>query len=192
MPRTSVAIVCAMALGVHASAQQSSSTAAAEQLTALLQERQLDAIAARDPHQENRFVAALYVPASQLLVISSVHPQPAALDHRLAQRQYRDAYTDLHGSGVAEGRVFVMDLQANGLRRTREEGAPFDIVYRNGIDQMSYDGQWKQHKLTEREYTARFDKDEAAYARLLSVLADALQKAASTTEPPALPPRRAL
>jgi hypothetical protein len=102
----------------------------------------------------------------ETLVISSVHPQAAALDHRLAQRQYREAYTDLHGSGVAEGRVFVMDLQANGLHRTREDGTPFDIVYRNGIDQMSYDGQWTQQKLTEEAYNGRFDKDDSEYARL--------------------------
>lgn len=182
MPRTSVVIVCAIVLGTHASAQQLS-TAAAARLTALLQDRQLEAAAARDPRQESRFVAALYVPSSQLLVISSEHPQPAAVDHRLAERQYREAYTDLHGSGVAEGRVFVMDLQANGLRRSRDDGAPFDIVYRNGVNQISYNGEWKQQKLTEREYNARFDTDDGEYARMLTVLADALQRAVSATEP---------
>ena len=171
-----------LALISAAYGQQSQSVDAAATLTRLLHERKLEAIAVRDPGQPDRFIAALYFPPSQLLVISSVHPVPAALDERLAQQQYRDVYTDLHGSGVHEGRVFVTDLQANGLRRMREPNEPFDIVYRNGVDQASYDADWRAQKLTESQYNERFRKDDAEYARMLNVLADALR--APATERP--------
>jgi hypothetical protein len=172
-----VSIVCAeLALAWPMSVavgQDSQSAAAAASLTGLLHERKLEAVAARDPAQADRFIAALYFPGSQLLVISSVHPVPAVLEQRLAQQQYRDAYTDLHGSGIRKGRVFVMDLQANGLRRTREVGEPFDIVYRDGVNQAAYDGDWKTQKLTESRYNARFRKDDDDYSRMLTVLAEA-------------------
>jgi hypothetical protein len=158
-----------------AAGQEPQSAAAAAALTRLLHERKLEAIAARDPGQGDRFIAALYFPGAQLLVISSVHPAPAVLEQRLAQQQYRDVYTDLHGSGIRDGRVFVTDLQTNGLRRTREPNEPFDIVYRNGMDQASYDGDWKGQKIAESEYNQRYAKDDAQYARMLKVLADALR-----------------
>ena len=115
---TTVAVMLALASAAHG--QESQSADAAATLTRVLHERKLDAVAARDPAQPDRFVAALYFPGSQLLVISSVHPVPALLDERLAQQQYRDVYTDLHGSGVREGRVFITDLHANGLQRLSE------------------------------------------------------------------------
>jgi hypothetical protein len=163
------------ASALPATGQEGQSAAAAAALTRLLHDRNLEAIAARDPEQPDRFIAALYIPSSQLLVISSVHPVPTVLDQRLTQQEYRDVYTDLHGSGRREGRVFVTDLQANGLRRMREPNEPFDIVYRNGVDQASYDADWKAQKLTESQYNERFRKDDAEYARMLKILADALR-----------------
>lgn len=165
-----------------AEGQESQSADAAATLTRLLHERKLEAAAARDPGQTDGFIAALFFQGSQLLVISSVHPVPAVLEQRLAQQEYREAYTDLHGSGVREGRVFVTDLQANGLRRTRDAGEPFDIVYSNGVDHVSYDGDWKGQKLTESQYNDRFRKDDAEYSRMLNVLTDALR--GPTTEEP--------
>jgi hypothetical protein len=176
------------ASALPAAGQESQSAAAAAALTRLLHERKLEAVAARDPAQPDRFIAAVYFPASQLLVISSVHPVLAVLEERLAQQQYRDVYTDLHGSGVREGRVFVTDLQANGLQRLRDPNEPFDIVYRNGVDQASYDAEWKAQKLTEAQYNQRFRKDDAEYARMLTVLADAL-RAPPATDLSAVAPR---
>jgi len=171
-----VCAVVAFVWAPPATGQESQSASAAATLTQLLGERKLDAIAARDPSQPDRFIAALQFPGSQLLVIASVHPVPAVVEQRLAQQQYRDVYTDLHGSTVREGRVFVTDLQANGLQRTREPNTPFDIVYRNGVDQASYDADWKGQKLTESQYNERFLKDDAEYARMLNVLIEALRK----------------
>ena len=178
--RTTICVTIVIGASVSSAAGQASqSAAAAAALTRLLHERKLEAVGARDPAQADRFIAALYFPGSQLLVISSVHPVPAALEERLAQQQYRDVYTDLHGSGVRDGRVFVTDLQGNGLQRVREPNEPFDIVYRNGVDQASYDADWKAQKLTEAQYNERFRKDDAEYARMLTVLADAVREPAT-------------
>ena len=177
--RTVCAIFALACFAQIAEGQESKSQATVATLTQLLNERKLEAIAARDPRQPDRFIAALYFPGSQLLVIGSVHPVPAALDQRLAQQQYRDLYTDLHGSGAREGRVFVSDLQANGLQRTREPNVPFDIVYRNGVYQTSYDADWKGQKLTESQYSEQFRKDDAEYARMLNALIEALRTPAT-------------
>lgn len=167
-----------------AEGQDSRSASAAAALTQMLNERKLDAIAARDPDRPDRFIAALYFPGSQLLAIGSVHPAPALLEQRLAQRQFRDVYTDLHGSGVREGRVFITDLQANGLQRTREPNAPFDIVYRNGVNQASYDADWKGQTLTESQYNERFRRDDTEYARMLNALIEALRTAVTPGRDP--------
>lgn len=169
-----------------AAGQDSKSAAAAATLTKLLDERKLDAIAARDPEHPDEYIAALYIPGAQLLVVSVRYPVPAVIDQRIAEGKYRDAYMDLQGSGTREGRLFVTDSQADGLRATRERDAPFDIVYVNGVEQTLYNGDWKAQDLSEADYNARFQKQDTRYARLLSVLADALTRAATTaaTVPP--------
>jgi hypothetical protein len=73
-----------------------------------------------------------------------------------------------------------MDLGGDGLRDTREKNEPFDIVYRNGRDQISYDGDWKQQKMSESEYRKRFANDEAEYAHALATLTASLTRSAST------------
>lgn len=171
---TTLAAVLAALAGATARAQEPQSAAAAARLTALLDAKKLDAIAARDPDNPDRFIAALYFPGSQLLVVSAAYPVPPVLERRIAEHQYREAYTDLQGAGVREGRFFVTDLQADGLRAARERGEPFDIAYTDGTTQVSYDGDWKGQKLTEEQYTDRFRDHDARYARLLDVLARAV------------------
>jgi hypothetical protein len=178
-----ISIVCAVAL-VHipspAYCQPGDSKAAAEALTKALDRRKLDAIAARDPQNPNRFVAALYYPGTQLLVVSGTYGDPSALDQRIASGQYKDVYADIGSTRPADGRYFVMDLGGDGLRDTREKNEPFDIVYRNGRDQISYNGDWKQQKMSESEYRKRFVNDEAEYAHALATLTASLTASAST------------
>jgi hypothetical protein len=172
---TALTIALAATVPVRAE-QQSQSTRAAAALTSLLDERKLEAIAARDPEQPDRFIAALFIPGSQLLVVSAAYPAPAVLEQLIAEAKYRDVYIALHDASTRDGRFFVMDLQADGLRRTRNDAAPFDIVYENAVHQISYDGDWKRQKLTEAEYNERFNSDDARYARMLTVLTDALNR----------------
>ena len=73
----------------------SHSAAIATQLAKALSEQGLDAIAAQDPDEPDRFIAALFFADSQLLVVSARYASPSLLKARLAQKQYRDVYLDL-------------------------------------------------------------------------------------------------
>jgi hypothetical protein len=143
-------------------------------LTRLLDQHQLDAIATRDPQDPNWFIAALYSPSAQLLVIRGTYAAPELLAQRIDQRQYRDAYADIGAASRRRGRCFVMDLHADGLDVNRDRDAPFDMVYRNGTDQAVYDGDWKRQQLTRSAYLERFAFDDGEYARMLAALAASL------------------
>ncbi len=160
---------------VASSQQGSRSSAPAAELIAALQERKLEAISARDPDQAGAFVAALYVPASQLLlVVRGRHSAPAAIDKYIADRNHMDAYLALNSTEGKAGRFFVMDVNADGLRRDCAPGESFDSTIWNGGDQISFDGNWRVQGLTAAGFDARFAEDDGRYARLLQVLAVAL------------------
>jgi hypothetical protein len=170
-----VALSAALIVMVPApSSDDPTSRDAAATLTRLLDQHHLDAIATRDPQDPDRFIAALYFPGAQLLVIRGTYAAPELLAQRIDQRQYRDAYADIGAASRPEGRCFVMDLHADGLYANRDREAPLDIVYRNGTDQAVYDGDWKRQQLTRSAYFERFALDDAEYARMLSALAASL------------------
>jgi hypothetical protein len=162
------------------SAAPSPSAAAAATLTALLDVRKLDAVASRDPDQPGNFVAALYFPGSQLLVVSGPYAQPALLDRRIAAGDYREVYLDLNSALSHEGQFFVMDLLADGLRPACERDQPFDSTTRNGANQVEFDGNWTRQQLTEKAYDARFTQDDTRYAHLLGALAGVLRRSMTT------------
>jgi hypothetical protein len=157
------------------------SAAAAASLTALLDRLHLEAIVAPDPEESGRYVAALYIPGSLLLAVSAPYPVPAAIDKRIAEGQYMDAYLDIQGQANRQGHFFVVDSLADGLTRVCESEHPFDSTTINGGTTVSYDGKWFTQKLSEEDYNARFSRDDARYARMLKVLTTALNR--KTTEP---------
>ena len=139
----------------------------AKQLGAALQERGLDAVAARDPNESDRFVAALFYPNAQLLVISARYASPPLLEARLSQKQYRDVYLDLGGASIPNSSVLVHDMSADGLCDSRDKSA--DILYEGTVTSM-FDADWKSHNRSEHEYMQRlFDADER-YSRMLELL----------------------
>ena len=86
----SVAAVLLLARVVGGADGPTHSTVVAKQLTATLFEQKLDAVAARDPDEPDRCVAALFLPDSQLLVVSARYAAPSILESKVAQHQYRD------------------------------------------------------------------------------------------------------
>ena len=104
--------------GVSAAPQSTDSATAAATLTGLLTARNLDAIAAADPAAADRFIAALYIPGDQLLVVAGSHSTPAFLRRRLEQTQYRDLYVDLQATPTPNGKLFV----EGQYRRGRQHG----------------------------------------------------------------------
>jgi hypothetical protein len=156
--------------------EASLSAAPAASFIASLEQRKLEAIVARDPEEPGRYVAALYVPGSLLLVVSAPYPVPAAIDKRIVEGRYLDAYLDIQGQANRQGHFFVVDSLADGLTKVCESDHPFDSTTINGGTTVSYDGKWETQKLTEEDYDARFSRDDTRYARMLKVLAEALAR----------------
>jgi hypothetical protein len=154
----------------------SQSAAPAASLIASLEHHKIEAIAARDPEDPGRYVAALHVPGPLLLVVSAPYPVPVAIDKLIADRKYMDAYLNLQGQVSREGHFFVVDSLANGLARVCESDRPFDSTTIDGVTSVSYDGKWEAQKLTEGEYSGHFARDDARYARMLNVLTTALNQ----------------
>ena len=176
-----VVVGLAMAVAAPATArQESASSARAAALTKLLDQHKLDAVAAHDPDQPDRFVAALYYPGAQLLAVSAAYPAPQVLQQRIADRRYRDVYMDLQVPATQDGRFFVMDLQADGLRNSRDGNAAFDITYESGGNQVSFDGDWKRQNMSRSQYDARFKADDERYARMLAALEREMTRASTS------------
>ena len=159
-------LVCA-ALGAAPAERSVRSAVLAKQLGAALLEHRLEAIAARDPEAGDPFVAALFFPDSQLLVISASYSSPSVLEQKLAQKNYRDVYLDLGTSQFANTSVFVQDMKADGLCHDRNQTA--DILYEGGASTI-FDGDWKRHGGSQQDYEQRLAAVDERYSRLLELL----------------------
>lgn len=148
--------------------QASRSETLAKQLTGTLTEQRLEAIATQHPDEPDRFVAALFFPNAQLLVVSARYTSPPLLQARLAHKQYRDVYLDLQGSPVPNSSVFFQDMNADGLCSSRDQTA--DILYDGSAAPTIFDGDWRKHNLSEKEYEQERTAADERYSRLLDIL----------------------
>jgi len=152
-------------------AQDSKSVAVAGQLTQLLDQMKLDAVAAKQG--TDQFVAALYFQGSQLLVVAAKYSTPDRLNYLIGQKQYRDVYSDLSSASEQTTKVFVMDLGANGLKFKRENNEPFDTVDSSG-GSVAFNGE--RGKLSEDDYKKVFATSDEQYTSMLQALIAALKK----------------
>jgi hypothetical protein len=149
------------------------SASQAKQLCELLTAGHLDAFAAQDPGDPNHFVAALFYPDAQLLVISAQFNAPQVLQQLIASRNYRDVYADLQSAQGASNQVLFIDMRADGLGDGRGGGT--DVIYEPGNKQTVFDDDWrKQHGLGEREYQQKYQAAEHMYESLLKTLTGGL------------------
>lgn len=169
----SLAALIALSLAPAAFAQESKSAPLARQLAAALDAGKLDSIAAKDPDGTDVFVAALYFPGSQLLVVSGSYSVPQLLNERLGKKEYRDVYLDLNGAATAK--AFIEDPGADGLKPKRESNQPFDQAEMGGKRTM-FDGDWKQQKISEQDYMKAFSAADERYAHILAALLAQLKK----------------
>jgi hypothetical protein len=149
-------------------ADQSRSASVARQLAAALSAQKMDAIAAKDPDEPGRFVAALFFPDAQLLVVSAQYAAPPLLEAKLAQKQFRDIYSDLQGAAVPKSSIFFQDVKADGLCTNREE--PADILYDGSQTPKVFDGDRDKGRLSAQAYEQQFAAADEQYSRLLQVL----------------------
>ena len=170
-----VAIGMAQAPSTHALR----SPALAAELGGLLAQHGLDSVAAADPAAPDRFVAAMAFPTVQMLVVSAKYPSPAILQQQIAAKAYRDVYLALQQSGVADGKIFIQDLHADGLGGTPTD---VDVVYENVVTQTVFDADPQKHGLSQAAYDAKLQAMDAQYSQLLTLLIGEL-KASTSREP---------
>ena len=179
----SAVLIClaVSASGLRAAAEEPLSAQPAAALKARMEQLKLEAVAARDPDEPGRYIAALFVPGIQFLVVSAPYPVASALDKKIAGRQYMDVYIDLQSVGNRSGHFFVEDLQADGVRSASEPEVAGDTTTLNGEKPVVFNGKWDAQKLTQGDYEARLKRDDERYARMLKVLGAALAR--GTTVP---------
>jgi hypothetical protein len=163
----------ALLLTAEVYAQAPTSTQLARQLVTALAGTGVDAIAARDPEDPGRAIAALVFPESQLLVVSAPYPDAAGLDALLTHRMYREVYSALQQPSISTGKVFFQDMGCDGF-----QPGSVDVMYENGKTQTVFDGDWRKQKLSQSAYQQRVREAETRYARLLSALVSAAGKPA--------------
>ena len=157
---------------VHA--QESKSAALAKELTALLQQRKLDSVAARMPSTTDQFAAALFFPG-QLIVVTARSSAPPIVNEKLLRREYRDVYIDLNSASIPESRVMITDGGADGLRAKRDPNLPFDM-HDAGGKSVRFDGNWREDRMSEKDYMSVFSQADDAYVAALNALIDELKK----------------
>src|SRR5690606_11758490 len=91
----------------------------AKELVTLLTDHELTSIAARDPIERDRFIAALFYPG-QLMVVTGKYSVPVLLDEKISFDKYMDVYVALNGAADPATKIFIEDQNANGLAAGKE------------------------------------------------------------------------
>jgi hypothetical protein len=154
---------------------------AVRELANLLEGRKLDSFATRVPGTTDRFVAALYIPGQQMIVVAGRYGSPALVREKILLGRYLDAYRDLYGASDPASRSIVEDLRADGLRAVPGRDEPSDAYTGPTGSLITFDGEWKQHKLSHDAYLEAFAKANADYATNVGVLVSALKAGPETT-----------
>jgi len=170
-----VALTALACVPAAARAQEVKSPDLVKQLTVLLDQKKIDAIAAPDAQSPGAYMAALYFPGTQLLVVSAKYSAPALLTELLARKEYKQVYAELSSASIPGSKMLVNDVYANGLAIKPSGSNPPDGV--EGAIQATFDGAWRKAKIAEADYIKSFTDAEAAYTRVLQVLIHQLKTA---------------
>jgi hypothetical protein len=163
-----------------ARAQDARSVDLAKQLTSLLDQKKLDAIAIPDSQNPGAYIAALYFPGTQLLVVTAKYSAPQLLTELLARKEYRAVYAELTSASVPGSKVLVNDVYANGLMIRPQGSNPPDSI-ESAATQATFDGAWKKAKIAEADYVKAFTDADVAYARVLQALITQLKTSGTSS-----------
>ena len=172
LSRIALAVILPITPAV-ASAQDSKSAGAAIEFVKALDSMKLDSYAVKGS-SPNEYVAALYFPGTQLLVVSAKFDSPFRADSLLQMKNYRDLYIELNSASQPQTKVFVSDLSANGLR-AKKDGSLFDTADIAGKS-YSFDGDWKKAKISEVDYTKTYSTTDEQYSQMIQALLGGLKK----------------
>jgi hypothetical protein len=153
--------------GASAGPQESKSAPLARQLVQVLDAAKLDSMAAADP-TTGGFVAVLYIPGTQLLVVSGKFQAPDIGTHRIGKKEFRELYMDLMGASVAGSRQFATDVSCDGIVFKPGNDTPGDTWERDNKTHV-FEGA-KKAKLSEDDYMKAYSEADAQYARFLELL----------------------
>jgi hypothetical protein len=170
MRMPSALLVALLAVGTVASAagpQESKSAPLARQLAQALDAAKLDSIAAADP-ATGGFVAALYIPGTQLLVVSGKFESPAIGTHRIDRKEFRELYMDLMGASIAGSRQFAADVSCDGFVARPENDSAAD-TWEAANKTQAFEGP-KKAKLSDEQYLKVFAQADEQYAHILQLL----------------------
>jgi hypothetical protein len=156
--------------------EASDSVRPAEALVDAMRRRGLDFVAARAPGEAGRYVAAMRIGDSQLYLVSARDPDPALVDGRLARGESEQIYRRLVDHAPPEDKLFVQDINGLGLRRSAAPDEAFDIVFVSGDARTAFHGDWAAQGLSRQAYDEAFARADAAYARALTILVEALRR----------------
>ena len=172
--RTFATLCACLALAAAAAAQHAAGTSAVpvKELASYLTSHNQTAIAARDP-ESGGFVAAMFYPGVQMLVVSARPTAPDAIAAQLAAKNFQDVYLSLQDGAARSGRLFVQDLGADGLA---DAGDSVDVVYDNG-QQTLFDGNPRSHKLSEKAYRDAYTSADTRYAHMVMLLLNEAKRA---------------
>lgn len=165
-----VAAVAVVAVPVPARAEQTpapKSAKLAKELVDVLTTQKRDSMAARDPIERDRFIAALIYPG-QLMVVTGRYSVPVLLDEKISFGKYMEVYIELNGAAVPSSTTFIEDQFADGLVSNRKE-SPFDSVVDAGKTFL-FDGDHRKKKISKEDYAEVFAEADAKYAKLLELL----------------------
>ncbi|MEX2273341.1 MAG: hypothetical protein WD690_17855 [Vicinamibacterales bacterium] len=143
------------------------SAALARELVDLLAKQKRDSMAARDPIERDRFIAALMYPG-QLMVITGKYTVPVLLDEKISFEKFMDVYVELNGAAVPASKVFIEDQFADGLVSNRKQ-TPFDSVVL-GDRILLFNGDHRKANMSKDEYNKAFADADEQYSKLLELL----------------------
>ena len=149
----------------------------AKQLVAAMAARQIESMAAVDPAEPNRIIAALSFPGVQLLVMSSEHKSADYLKLQIQKRQFRDVYDSLQ-HGVPASRLFFHDIGCDGF----VPGEFIDLFYEGASKRTVFDGNFMAQSMTELEYAAQRKIAEEKYVHSLTALLEAIKSVPIATQ----------
>jgi hypothetical protein len=162
-------LLAAVVPTVAIAAEDSKSAPVAKELVQALDAAKLENIAAPDPSEPGAFVAALYIPGTQLLVVSAKYSAPPLLTDRIASKDYMGVYVDLQSASVRGTKVFVQDSGADGLR-TKPDGDQAADTFEHADKTITFEGDGKKAKMSDAEYAKAFADADERYAKMLSML----------------------
>jgi hypothetical protein len=165
----------------------SASSAKAKELVELMKAKKLEAFAVKDASTPGRFIAVMYIPDVQILLVSAAYSRPTDIDYRLYQKDYATAYRDLSSSVFSSDKFTVEDTVCDGLVAVPVKNMLPDSAS-SGTTSHRFEGPADPKKRNDKRMAAEpyhkaFNDVDQRYAQALSELIAELKKAGTLASP---------